>query len=302
MKFKNKKIAATAAILALSITATIAGPVVIDGTDANDHGSASGGVNFTGWLYMQKALSNLAPQVGNGNKVIVDLGTTSGTQAGDAISSAFTGSGLSGSGWSILHVDGAANISSFLTGGTVGGASLANTGLIYLPTYNNASGDLAADEMAVINANAAVIASFVGGAGIPALGGGLFAMGESNSGTNTGAYGWLNTLVGGIAVTDQTTGGVNNPLSLTAGGIADFPGLTNADLSAGPWHANFSGNLGSLQVLATSPDAAGVSRNVIIGGGAGTVITNSVPDSGATFAMLGIAMSGIAGLRRKLGV
>jgi hypothetical protein len=50
--------------------------------------------------------------------------------------------------------------------------------------------------------------------------------------------------------------------------------LTNADMAgADPWHGYFSGSLGSLSVLGTAPDTAGVTRNLILGGGAGTVIT-----------------------------
>ena len=283
------------ALLALSASIGIAGPIIIDGTDANDHGSAPGGVNANGWEYMQKALQNIAGQVGNGNKIVVDLGTTGG-QAGTAINSAFGLSTLVGSGWTLIHVDGAANITTFLTGGTVSGVSLATAGLLYLPTSANSSGDMTAAELAAINANAAAMASFVGGYGNPSAGGGLFSMAESG----TGAYGWLSTLIPGLIYTDIGSGGVNTDITLTAAGMAAFPGLTNAEMAgADPWHGYFSGNLGSLSVLGTALQGS-VSRNVIIGGGAGTVI--SAPDGGATLALLGFALTGLAAVRRKLRI
>ena len=144
--------------------------------------------------------------------------------------------------------------------------------------------------------------NFVGGAGNPLAGGGLFAHGEGFTG---GAdWGWLTTLIPGIVAT-ESGGGAN--LSLTAAGIAAFPGLSNADINAGtPWHNHFSGNFGGLQALVT--DSSG--RAVVIGGGAGTVIgcglpgqppcTGNVPEPGslplALLAGLGLA---IPSLRRR---
>ena len=264
-----KRIVAGVALTMSTVLAN-AGPVIIDGTDANDHGSASGGVNIQGWEYMQRALENLAAAVNPGAaKVVVDLGTTSG-QARNAINSAFNLSALAGAGgWTLVHVDGAANISAWLAG-----LSTSNTGILYLPTYGLSSGDLAFDEMQAINAGAASINTFVSGAGNPTTGGALFSMGESG----TGEYGWLTTLIPGILPTDVGSGGIGTNMTLTAAGTAAFPGLTNADLSgADPWHGYFSGNLGGLSVLATAPDNQGVNRNVIIGGGAGTVIACGQP-------------------------
>ena len=247
-----------------------AGPVVIDGTDANDggHGTVIAGVNQNGWLYMQRVLESLAPQVGNGNKIVVDLGTVAGSQARNAINSAFSLSTLPGAGWTLVHFSTAAEITSFLGGGAVSGASLATAGIIYIPTLANTSGDLGsiAGSMAAVNAGAAAIASFVGGAGNPFAGGGLFAMGENGA----GAFGWLSTLIPGISV---IAGGDSSAINLTADGVAAFPGLPNSAVQAAvPWHDEFTGNLGSLQVLGTAL-RAGAERNVILGGGALTVIS-----------------------------
>lgn len=258
------------ALVAVAASSAWAGPVIIDGTDANDHGSVSGGVNENGWLYMQKALENIAGQIAAGvTKVVADVGTTS-SDARNSIDSAFTLSSLPGAGWTLTHVDGAAPIDAWLAA-----LSTANTGILYIPTAGNAVGDLIGAELAIINARATEINNFVAGAGDPTMGGGLFSQGESPGAI--GAYGWLTTLIPGIVVTDVGGGGVGADMTLTADGIAAFPGLTNADLAgADPWHNHFSGNLGGLKILATAPQG-GTTRNIILGGGAGTVIGCGLP-------------------------
>lgn len=226
--------------------------IVIDGTDANDHGSASGGVNQGGWRYMQKVLEAIAPQVANGKKVVVDLGTEPGTQARNAIDSAFGLSSLPGAGWTIVHVNGAKDIGTFLTGGTVAGVAREGTGILYLPSAGGeTSGDLSADELAVINANAAALGQIVN-----VFGAGLFAMTEEGA----GQWGWLRSIIATITPAEKSDTG----LTLTAAGRAAFPGLTDADLSTGPWHNYFTGQFASLKVLAT-----GRNGEVVILGGVG---------------------------------
>ncbi len=244
-----------------------AGPAIINGTDSNDHGSASGSTNLDGWLYIQKALENLAGTVtGSATKVLVNLGADSSTQAGNAIASAFGKSTLPGLGWVQTNVNGDVAIGAWLDA-----IATSNTGILYIPTAGLTLGDLTAAELAAINTRAAAINSFVSGAGDPTLGGALFSEGEITLGASSG-YGWLSTLIPGIVITQHGAGGVGSALSLTGDGTAAFPGLTNADLSTGPWHTDFSGSLGGLKILATAPDASGATRNVILGGGAGTVI------------------------------
>ena len=173
-------------------------------------------------------------------------------------------------GKTVTYYDGAAAINQFfidLAAGTVNPAMLwiAGTG---------ASNDLDAAEGAALTANAANIAAFGGS------GGGLMAHG---SGIN--AYGWLSALLPGLVETTTC----NNPVTLTAAGQTAFPGLTNADVDAGPCHSTFSGNLGGLQVLAT--DTGGLS--VIIGGGAGTTIGGTIGPI-PTLSQWGLLLLGVA--------
>ena len=98
------------------------GTVIIDGTDANDHGffDTATQTNQEGWAYIEKALNSIAPNVTNGNKVVVALGTTpsqttglggpgggGGGQAGGAIFHAFRQSNLPALGWTLVYIDGA---------------------------------------------------------------------------------------------------------------------------------------------------------------------------------------------------
>ena len=254
------KIFAAAVMATLCATAASAGPIIIDGTDANDHGSFSGGANQDGWFYMQRALESLQGSLGVTAHTVLNLGADT-SQAGSAINSAFTNSTLAGSGWNMLGANGtgagAGSIDAALSS-----LSTATTGILYISTVNNSSGDLSTAELAVINAHAADIAAFVNN------GGALFAMSESDT---VGGWDWLTSIIPTINPVDLGGGGTSSALSLTAAGATEFPGLNNGDLSAGPWHNYFTGTFGSLQVLAQ--DTTG--RAVILGGGAGAVLAQT---------------------------
>ena len=256
-----------------------AGPFILAGTDADDHGSASGGANLLGWLFMQRALENLAAGVTNGNKTIYTLGSSLG-DALNAANSAFSLSttlNVSG-GWNIVNVDGAADITAFFG---AGGAS-SSAGIIMLDSGSEVSGGLTPLELTALTNSAGAINTFVGG------GGGLFS--QSNG------YGWLSALLPSLTV--DNSGGTG--LALTAAGSAAFPGLTNADLSSGPYHSNFL-NVGSIPVLATGIGSLS-SYNVIIGASGGS-ITNPVPaiPEPSTYALMlaGLGMIGFLARRRK---
>lgn len=263
---------ATASAAALLVgSAAYAGPFILAGTDADDHGYVSGS-NQQGWLFMQKALENLGAGVTNGNKVVTILGSTS--TAANAANSAFSLSTLVGAGWTVNTVaNTAAAFGAFFTGG-----GSASSGILMMDSGFNVSGGVDGSSYVPY---ASAINTFVGN------GGGLFS--QANG------YQWLSTLVPTLTVVSES----GNALRLTAAGNTAFPALTNADLSAGPWHSSFS-NTGAIPVLAVSNDIGSrvFDHTVIIGGATGS-ITNpgTVPEPG-TLALLAVAL-GAAGMLRK---
>lgn len=261
---------ATAAAMLLS-SAAQAGPFILAGTDADDHGSFNSGtnVNVDGWLFMQRALENLAPAVTNGNMNVTILGSTSTALA--AATSAFNLSGLAAT-WTLTTVS-TANFGTFF--GPTG--TLGSSGILMMDSgSSNVGGGVAGTNY---SAYATVIDNFLG------AGGGLFS--QANG------YEWLSALVPALTVVDEFATG----LALTATGLAAFPGLTNGDLSSGPYHNSF-GNTGGIPILATSTST---SNAVIIGGSTGSITNpggNKVPEPG-TLALFAVALGAIGIARRK---
>lgn len=256
---------------AFCTASAMAGPFILAGTDADDHGFSNGTANVDGWLFMQKVLENLAPGVTNTNKTVVILGSTS--TAHDAASSAFNFSSLAGAGgWNLVTVD-AANFANFF-GNVGGGTTLSGAGILMMDSDGNVGGGI---DGSAFTPYAALINSFVGG------GGGLFS--QSNG------YAWLTALLPAVTAVDEFETG----LALTGTGNAAFPGLTNADLSAGPYHNSFEG-FSPIPILATST----VTGNAVIIGGSGGSITNPVPEP-STLALLGIATLALV-MRRRIAV
>jgi hypothetical protein len=260
-----------------------AGQIIIDGTDASDHGNVTGGTNHQGWKYMERALGRIGERIrGPHASVVADLGTAPGSLARDAINSAFAQSSLAAGGWTLVHVDGPSAIAQWLTG-----VSSADTGLLYLPTAGHTPGDMEADELAVINSLAGRLNAFT------AAGGGLFAMAE----TGPDAWGWLRSYAPGLSASDVGSGGIGTDIHLTPEGQQAFPGLTDAELvDADPWHSYFSGDLGAFKVLATAPDELGVPRNLILGAGVTGAVT---PEPGPLALLAGALVSGSCLLRRR---
>ena len=264
LSFKSHCVAASLAMMLVAscVYRAEAGALIAAGTDADDHGSVFGGVNQDGWFFMQRSLENIAPSVTNGSKKVVTLGSTGG-DAFAAASSAFNLSTLPGLGWTLASVDTVAGINSFFGG--VGAHTVGNTGIFMVDSSAvNVLGGIDALEDAALTSNAIGINNFLG------AGGAAF--------TQSHSYGWLSTLVPGLTTTNFGFGGISGGLSLTPVGTAAFPGLTNADLSAGPFHNTFGGSLGLLSVFATSNSLTG-NPPVILGISGGSVTNpNPIPE------------------------
>ncbi|MFP5411900.1 MAG: hypothetical protein ACLGHB_02890 [Gammaproteobacteria bacterium] len=248
---------AVAATLGLASHAQ-AGPVILGGDDLTDHGYISGGSLYEGWLYIQKALTNLlgtATITGSTVDIAVLGAADSTATSGNAGAAVHHAAALSG--WTVSYYDGATAIGNFFTalaGGTV-------TPTVMWLAGTGAANDLDDDEGLALTANAAAINSFVSD------GGGLMA-----HGSGTTAYGWLSALLPGIS---EVTGCNSNRATLTAAGQAAFPGLSDSDVdsNAGPCHSHFTGDFGGLTTLAFD----GLRRSYIIGGGADTIIQCGQP-------------------------
>lgn len=267
-----------AALIALGTALpAIAGPYILSGTDADDHGFATSTSNQQGWFFMQRALENLAPAVTNNNKVVVSLVSDPGSTAGQAAQSAFKFSNLAAAGWTYVNLNGAAAINNFFSG--IGAITASTAGLLMFDSGNNVSGGLTTTEDAALTSNASAIDAFLG------TGGGLFS--QSNS------YGWLNAILPSASAQNESFTGI----SLTSAGANSFPVLTNADLSAGPYHTYFQG-IGGIPVLGTSQTTG---HAVIIGSSAGS-ITNpgqgTVPEPG-NIALFGLGALALTVMRRR---
>ena len=285
---KKLIVAASAAVAIMMSSSALAGPFIIDGTDADDHGFASGGANQDGWLYIQRAVENIAvgASLSRQQKTIAVLGSNLGFDAGNAAQSAVAlSSTLSSAGWTVVLLNDA-EITGFFTNT---GSGLLSTGasILYMDSgINNVGGGISSSEQALIDGFATEINAFVGS------GGGLFSMAQG--------YGWLTSLIPGLAAINSS----GSSISLTAAGSAAFPGLTNADLSSGPHHKYFE-NVGILPILGTRTSGG---QAIILGGAGGSIIDptpGAVPES-STWMMMIVGFGAIGGAmryrRRKINV
>lgn len=240
----------------------VGGPVILGGDDMTDHGGVDGGGNAVdGWLYIQRAIENIGPNVtraGNDGSIAA-LGSAAGSVATSSDAGAAIDLAGSKTGRTVTHYEGAAAIDTFFTNLA---SATAKPAIIHL-AGTGAPNDFDLTEETAVTAHAAEIASFV------SSGGGLLSHGTY--------YDWLTALLPG-ATTVSSGGG---DLYFTADGLTDLPGLTVGNINAGPWHNSFEGDLGGLKVLvrdafvrnsADDADAA-----VIIGGSKVTFETPTPP-------------------------
>lgn len=259
------------AISLLTATTAAAGPFILAGTDADEHGSVSGGVNQDGWFFMQRALENLGSEVTNGNKTVAFLGTA--FPASDAASSAFNLSSLAtSSGWTSASID-VSGFADFFSG--AGAVNITNVGILMMDSGSNVNGGVSGSAFVPY---ATIINDFVGD------GGGLFS--QANG------YEWLTALLPAVSITiDQDEG-----LTLTPAGKSIFPGLKDADLSAGPHH-NWFNSFAPIPVLATRE---GTNLAVVIGGTGGSITEpgNPAVSLPGSAALLGAGLLALCTWRR----
>ena len=252
-----------AAATAGSAAAAVGGPVILGGDDLTSHGQTdSSGASEQGWLYMERAIGNIKPRVGRANdNSIAAFGSAdpgplthpTGGDAGEGIKNAAEKNGMT-----VRYFDTPDEIN--------GGFASINNGS-YQPAIVWIAGDDASNDIdncedsdssnqtdgEAITANAGVINNFVNG------GGGLMSHGV--------CYTWLSALLPGLQTVE---GGSSNDLYRTPAGVTAFPGVSDADFNAGPWHNHFQGDFGGLDVLVRSSnidDASGQDAAVVIGGG-----------------------------------
>lgn len=259
---KKLVLALVSALTLALVTATAAfgvgGPVIIGGDDLTDHGSTDGSGNSEdGWLYIEKAVGNIKSQVGRTNdNSIAAFGSAERTSGPNLCCDAGTAirNGADKNGMTVRFFDGAAEMDA-------GFAAIANGS--YRPAIIWVAGDGAGNDLdgcdgqgtegqSLID-NAGVINNFVN------QGGGLFSHGS--------CYGWLSALLPGLETVDN---GSSGDLYRTAEGQSAFPGVSDNDFNAGPWHNYFQGNFGGLNVLVRSAnrdDNQGTDAAVVIGGG-----------------------------------
>ncbi len=251
--------------LGLSTMATpaqtaVGGPVILGGDDLTDHGEVDGsGDLLDGWLYIQRALESIGPDVTRGNDGhIAALGSEFSEETADDAGAAI---GYAGEkvGRSVTYYEGPEAIDTFFANLASGATDPA---IIWI-AGTGASNDLDSFEETAITNSADALAGFV------SEGGGLMSHGTY--------YGWLFALLPDAATVDL---GSSGDLYFTADGLADLPALTASDINAGPWHNYFEGDLGGLKVLVRSENRSDKDNNdaaVIIGGSQVTFVAQ--PDT-----------------------
>lgn len=259
----RRALATTVGVASLAMAGSalgVGGPVILGGDDLQDHGSfdTATNQNLEGWLYIQKSLENISPKVGRTNDgTVAALGAADAPGATSSNCGGAIGHAAAKAGLGVTYHDTAAGISGFFTQLASGAI---NPRIIWIGGVG-ASNCMDAEEIAAVAANASGIDAFVN------QGGGLMSHGNDAVYGTPMTPGWLNALIPGI---EAVGGGSSGDLELTPAGLAAFPGLTNTDVNAGPWHNHFRGDFGGLNVLVqtnVASDIIPLGSAVVLGGG-----------------------------------
>ncbi len=255
---------ATATLAFAGAALGVGGPVILGGDDLQDHGSYDpvADQNREGWLYIQRALENISPKVGRANDgSVAALGAADAPAALSSDCGGAVGRAAAKAGLTVNYHEGAGAINAFFT--QLAGGSV--TPRIIWIAGTGAGNCMDIDEISAVTANASGIDAFVN------QGGGLMSHGNANVYGTPLSPGWLNALIPGI---EAVPGGSSGDLELTPAGLTAFPGVTNADVNAGPWHNWFRGDLGGLDVLVRTNAQSGgegapipAGSAVVLGGG-----------------------------------
>ncbi|MFN0019428.1 MAG: hypothetical protein ACKVP0_14275 [Pirellulaceae bacterium] len=236
------------------------GPVVIDGSDRDQHGSFSAGANQDGWQYIQQLVQFVHGQSFiqtnfPGANGILALGAKTApfdnADAADAINSAAAVAGIP-----VTHVDGAAGIAA---------VNFNLYKMIYVPSNAvNTGGGITGPELDALILRKAEIQTYVrNGGGIVALTDADTEVAAMGGDFATRAfYGWLE-IPAPFTILDAGAGGFvpNLPLRKTQAAIDAGLTISDAALSNGtPYHNTFTGPAGfnGLDVFVLDRGANGV--------------------------------------------
>ena len=116
---RKRTLAGLLGALALGLAwapAALAGPVILGGDDLTDHGSRDPGTgaNQQGWLYIEKALRNLSPNVTRANdNSVAALGSAPAPPESSGDAGAAIGSAAAAAGLTVNYYNSAAEINNF---------------------------------------------------------------------------------------------------------------------------------------------------------------------------------------------
>src|SRR5687767_11369193 len=194
-------------LVALAVPGTAAaGPVILGGDDLTQHGQAdSAGAPQQGWIYMERALANIAPKVTRPNdNTVAALGSAAAPATEGANAGAGVGLAAGRLGLGITYYDGDAAINDFFNKLRAGQTRPKIIWLAGSEAENDfsESGGCTGTEMAALTANAAALDQYV------STGGGLMSHGV--------CYQWASALLPGLKTVES---GSSDDLFLTPEGI-----------------------------------------------------------------------------------